>query len=148
MSRIGLCAHLLGNALNIVDRFLGWVACAFNSRPTPRVEKSLNLGAIVFSEITWVDRPPNNSEVASGRFYCVAATDSIKWSLFRCPCGCGKVVTLSMQSVHQPHWRVLSNSSGRPTLYPSIWRNAGCLSHFWVEDGRVAWCKDTGTQPP
>ncbi|WP_368356434.1 DUF6527 family protein [Acidithiobacillus ferruginosus] len=73
--------------------------------------------------------------------------DKPKWALFKCPCRCGDVVTLSLQPVHRPHWRLTRTLTGRPTLYPSVWRDKGCLSHFWLRDGRVSWCADTGSSP-
>jgi len=81
------------------------------------------------------------------QFYCVTNADKPKWALFRCPCGCDSVVTLSLQPVHQTHWRLARTHAGRPTLYPSVWRDTGCLSHFWLRDGRISWCFDTGTHP-
>ncbi|MDM9644782.1 DUF6527 family protein [Rhizobium sp. S163] len=34
----------------------------------------------------------------------------------------------------------MSPQADRPTLHPSVWRNSGCRSHFWVRRGRIAWC--------
>ncbi|HHC6614291.1 TPA: DUF6527 family protein [Vibrio parahaemolyticus] len=105
------------------------------------------LPPIHFQTINIVERSPKNAEILDGYFYFVTSAGKSKWSLFKCPCGCGNVVTLSLQSIHSPFWQLSSNSSGRPTLYPSVWRDRGCLSHFWIKDGRVYWCKDTGCSP-
>lgn len=55
-----------------------------------------------------------------------------------CPCGCGEVIELSLSPASKTHWK-LTLEGGRPTLHPSVWRNIGCQSHFWVRRGRVHW---------
>jgi hypothetical protein len=100
-----------------------------------------------FLDVTWVDRSPSNAEVKERILYCVLSQNIARWALFRCPCNCGHVITLSLQTAHNPRWRISKGRQGHPTLYPSIWRNAGCLSHFWVDDGRIVWCEDTGQHP-
>lgn len=100
-----------------------------------------------FYEATWVSRAPSNSEVKERTLYCAHSQNVARWALFLCPCKCGHVITLSLQAAHHPHWRVFKGRQGHPTLYPSIWRNSGCLSHFWVDDGQIVWCDDTGQHP-
>ena len=56
-----------------------------------------------------------------------------------CPCGCGDVIELSLSPESKTFWK-LSIDDGRPTLNPSVWRNSGCRSHFWVRRGRIRWC--------
>lgn len=102
---------------------------------------------IHFSSITTVDSPPTNAKIIPNHFFYVRHNNSSKWVLFLCPCGCRNVITLSLQSSHKPHWQLTLTSNNRPTLYPSIWRDKGCLSHFWLRDGRIFWCHDTGTLP-
>ena len=40
----------------------------------------------------------------------------------------------------RPRWSLTLNADGTATLYPSIWRNRGCHSHFWLRGGRIQWC--------
>jgi hypothetical protein len=70
----------------------------------------------------------------------------VYWIILRCPCGCGEVITLPAQSDHSKSWALIDKSEG-PTIYPSIWRNQGCMSHFWIRDGTVEWTIDTGMAP-
>lgn len=105
------------------------------------------LPSILFSNIRTVDNPPCNEEIEVGDFYLISPMNHPKWVLFRCPCGCNSVITLSLQKAHQPHWSAQKSVDNRPILFPSIWRDAGCMSHFWIHDGRVYWCHDTGTSP-
>ena len=105
------------------------------------------LPAITFAGITDVSAPPPNNAVQPAVFYRVMRNELPKWALFQCPCGCRSVITLSLQPVHRPHWTVRTSKGRRPSMRPSVWRDMGCFSHFWVEDGRVYWCGDTGILP-
>lgn len=67
--------------------------------------------------------------------------DGDDWSVgMRCPCGCGATIEMMVIPEAKPRWSITTDSKGRPTLHPSVWRNAGCKSHFWVRDGRIVWC--------
>lgn len=61
-------------------------------------------------------------------------------AVFKCPCGCEKGVRLNLLKGHRPRWTVTLNPNGIPTVSPSINRQVGCRSHFFVMDGRVKWC--------
>jgi hypothetical protein len=105
------------------------------------------LPSITFPELTDVPMPPMNDGVRPGGFYRVMRKGRPKWVLFLCPCGCESVITLSLQRIHRPHWTVRRSDNKRPSMSPSVWRITGCLSHFWVYDGRVYLCNDTGSPP-
>jgi hypothetical protein len=131
-------------------KIIDWIAGLFQGDQTKydaEIPASKALPPVHFSTIEIVSKPPKNNEVVTGALYCTVSADKPKWSLFSCPCGCGDIVTLSLQSAHRPYWKLTKMDSGRPTLYPSVWRDKGCLSHFWVKDGRVFWCDDTGSHP-
>jgi hypothetical protein len=127
-----------------IDQFLRWLRTAddFESwierQPKPPVR---------FDRIQDVDSPPTNDAIKETHFYVVSRQGKHRWALFSCPCGCKSVVTLSLQRVHHPHWRVRRSTERRPTLRPSVWRDVGCMSHFFVHDGRIYWCGDTGSSP-
>ena len=62
------------------------------------------------------------------------------WSVgFMCPCGCGEPIELLLPEFIEPRWSLAVDDIGRPTLTPSVWRNEGCRSHFFVRRGRVIW---------
>lgn len=58
-----------------------------------------------------------------------------------CPCGCGDVLELMLIPEARPSWRLIVDGKKRPSLQPSVWRDTGCRSHFWVRQGRVHWCE-------
>ena len=58
-----------------------------------------------------------------------------------CPCGCGDLIELNLSPPGPPLWRVERIDGQRITMHPSIWRTAGCRSHFWIRDGEIVWCE-------
>ncbi len=100
-----------------------------------------------FRSMSIVDKTPKNESVGKEDFIAVVYQNKPLWVLFRCPCGCGNVTSLSLQNIHKPNWTVKRSAAGRPTLYPSIWKNIGCCSHYWIKDGCVYWCNNTGVEP-
>jgi hypothetical protein len=56
-----------------------------------------------------------------------------------CPDGCGETLVVNLDPRAGKAWK-LDMRSGRPTLYPSVWRDGGCGSHFIVWRGQLLWC--------
>lgn len=105
------------------------------------------LPPVYFEKISVIPKVLPNESIEPNRFYVVAHKDDLYWALFRCPDGCGEVISLPLRLPHEPRWSVHTSPSGRATLKPSVWRNQGCKAHFVVEDGRVFWCNDSGIAP-
>src|ERR1700680_100906 len=57
-----------------------------------------------------------------------------------CPCGCREVIHVSLLPTDSPTWTLVVDRRQSPTLSPSVWRTAGCRSHFLLRSGRVVWC--------
>lgn len=55
-----------------------------------------------------------------------------------CPCGCGDALTLNLDRRAGKAW-LLYRRKPHITLYPSVWRDTGCESHFVIWRGRVSW---------
>jgi len=53
-----------------------------------------------------------------------------------CPCGCGDQLTINLDFRCGPAWRFV-NRGGKVTLYPSIWRESGCRSHFVIWENEI-----------
>ena len=109
-----------------------------DGRPLPEVH---------FDNLIIVDKTPGNDVVGAKQFIEVVYKDVPRWAIFKCPCKCGNTISLPLQRPHSPLWKVTESRAGRPTLHPSVWQKKGCMSHFWIEDGRVFWCRDSGIAP-
>lgn len=59
-----------------------------------------------------------------------------RWAVFRCPCGCGELLTINLDRRVGPHWRLIRRKSG-VSLSPSVWRTSGCHSHFILWKNQV-----------
>lgn len=105
------------------------------------------LPPIHFDTISNIPKVLPSESVEPNRFYVVAHKEVLYWALFRCPDGCGEVISLPLRAPHNPRWSVHVSPAGRATLKPSVWRNQGCKAHFILEDGRVFWCNNSGKVP-
>lgn len=82
--------------------------------------------------------------------YLIGEGEYLWFVTMRCPCCCGATVQLNLLPQARPSWEVDEHADGTVSLYPSVWRQKGCRSHFWVRRGRIEWCPTTvgGTLPP
>ena len=56
-----------------------------------------------------------------------------------CPCGCGETIKLNVRDDAHPYWRIIERE-GKVSLEPSIWRQKGCRSHFYLRRNKIQWC--------
>lgn len=108
---------------------------------------SIYTGTYLYHSVILKDKIPDENSLKDSEFVEVVYSKQSYWAVFKCPCKCGNLISLPLQKTHNPHWRLERSFENRPTLYPSIWQNKGCLSHFWIVDGRIEWCGNTGIEP-
>jgi hypothetical protein len=71
----------------------------------------------------------------------IAGSPGHYWSVsMLCPCGCGDLIQLNLLPQVRPCWQVEAHKDGTVTIAPSIWRQQGCRSHFFVRNGHIQWC--------
>lgn len=56
-----------------------------------------------------------------------------------CPDGCGETLTINLDPRAGKAWRLYNERRGT-SLFPSVWRESGCKSHFIVWRSRIYWC--------
>ena len=59
---------------------------------------------------------------------------------FLCPCGCGQKIELNVNPESRPCWAIRWHVTGTLSFSPSINRNVGCRSHFYLKNSKVLWC--------
>jgi hypothetical protein len=101
----------------------------------------LYFGRIDFATKQVASRP-KDAEIPKKTVIIVGQQGFQKWALMRCPCGCNEVLSQSLMKKKLPSWRLEIDRWNRITLSPSIWKNDGCRSHFFIKKGRLIWCKD------
>ena len=60
-----------------------------------------------------------------------------RWLLLLCPCGCGEEIPLNLDARAGKAWRLYREPIKGLTLFPSVWRDTGCQSHFVVWRDRI-----------
>jgi Family of unknown function (DUF6527) len=63
---------------------------------------------------------------------------SIRSIVFSCPDGCGELLTINLDPRAGKAWRLYKTNHGI-TLFPSVWRDNGCGSHFIVWRDKILW---------
>jgi len=65
------------------------------------------------------------------------------WARFKCPCGCGHMITISLNPDIMPFWKVqvhTMNGRNTVTFLPSIWITMPkCSAHFYIRNSKVYW---------
>jgi len=99
------------------------------------------------SKIKWlgiVERHGNGLELIKEAGDCVLVERGYPRSfLFKCPDGCGDVITINLDPASGPAWKFYVRN-GLRTLYPSVALTTGCQSHFilWRDD--ILFCEGEG----
>lgn len=57
--------------------------------------------------------------------------------LLSCPCGCGEQFPINLDARAGPAWRLYRNRRTGLSLFPSVWRDTGCESHFVIWRDRI-----------
>lgn len=70
--------------------------------------------------------------------YIVGEGDHRWYVAMLCPCGCGETIYLNVRPDSHPFWRIIEHK-GTISIEPSIWRQKGCHSHFFLRKGRIHW---------
>lgn len=60
-----------------------------------------------------------------------------RWLLLRCPCGCGEEIPVNLDARAGKAWRLYRGAGTGLTLFPSVWRDTGCESHFVIWRDRI-----------
>lgn len=54
-----------------------------------------------------------------------------RWLVLKCPCGCGAELPVNLDRRAGPAWRLYMSRKGI-SVYPSVWRDTDCKSHFII----------------
>lgn len=62
------------------------------------------------------------------------------WAVaLECPCGCRAIIQLNLLREAKPRWEYSISYNRAITIKPSVWRKAGCKSHFFIRKGKIVW---------
>jgi hypothetical protein len=91
-----------------------------------------------FFRFTRADEMPDR--LKSSTVYLCGEGEHLWAAAMVCPCGCGEVIQLNLLKQVRPYWNAVEHPDGAVSLAPSVWRQKGCRSHFFIRKGRVDWC--------
>lgn len=85
--------------------------------------------------------PEKPERLKRHRIYLLGEGNDSWAAVLVCPCGCQKEIWLNLleHADGRPTWRVEEREGAKAHIYPSIWRQTGCHSHFSIRDGRIIW---------
>lgn len=86
----------------------------------------LNVCAVVAARSEVGDRLRNPGDAV------IIERDAPRWMLLKCPCGCGEVIPVNLDARAGKAWRLYRREQGSISLFPSVWRDTGCESHFII----------------
>ncbi len=55
-----------------------------------------------------------------------------RWLVLLCPCGCGAELPINLDRRAGPAWRLYESPKKGISVYPSVWRDTDCKSHFII----------------
>lgn len=91
----------------------------------------LNLRAVV----------PSRSEVAQ---FVLKPNDAVlvdrggpRWLILSCPCGCGELFPINLDPRAGSAWRLYKSNREQLSIFPSVWRDTGCRSHYIIWRGAI-----------
>lgn len=59
-----------------------------------------------------------------------------RWLVIACPCGCGSEIPVNLDPRAGPAWHLYRGARGL-SVYPSVWRDTDCESHFIIHRDRI-----------
>jgi hypothetical protein len=60
-----------------------------------------------------------------------------RWFVMSCPCGCGETLTTNLDKAAGPAWSLYADDKNEISIFPSIWREGACGSHFIIWRNKV-----------
>lgn len=69
-------------------------------------------------------------KLAQGVIVLVKPAGKPKLLRFYCPCGCGETITINVMEGLENAWEIIFAPKRGISLWPSVWLDAGCKSHF------------------
>lgn len=94
----------------------------------------------IYQLLDVVDQPLLD-EVETNIVYYIGDKDW-KWLLmFQCPCGCDDIIYLSLLEKSKQNWSIEGMNNNIFSIHPSINRQVGCRSHFFITHNEVRWCE-------
>jgi len=87
--------------------------------------------------ITVPDQATAGAQLKEGALVIVMPGERPKSLKFLCPCGCGVVVSINLIPESGKAWEMGVEPKYGISLWPSVWLDTGCCSHFILRRNKV-----------
>ena len=77
-------------------------------------------------------------QLKPGLVYVEGSAGNFWFASLLCPCGCKQEININLDENESPCWKL--DKKEYADLSPSLWKNNGCKSHFFLKKGEVKWC--------
>jgi hypothetical protein len=71
-----------------------------------------------------------------------------RWLVMLCPCGCNDIIPINLDEQSGPAWEYYDGETNGLSVFPSIWRDIGCKSHFIIWYSRILLFDGFGEDKP
>lgn len=102
---------------------------------------SLNVRAIVES------RSDVGSHLAKPGDAVIIQRGQPRWMMLKCPCGCREEIPINLDRRAGKAWRYYDAGAKGISLFPSVWRDTGCQSHFIIWRGVIMLFDGSSEEP-
>ena len=85
-----------------------------------------------------VDQASAYAQITSDAIVLIMPQNTPKSLKFYCPCGCGELLTINLMPNVAKAWKIGFEVGKGFSLWPSVWRDTGCMSHFILRNNS-AW---------
>ncbi|WP_459840664.1 DUF6527 family protein [Fusibacter bizertensis] len=97
-------------------------------------------------KVVIIVEPGQSIEIPSKTLVLTKKGNAFTWVRYKCPCGCGELISLSLSPVISPYWSMVISQENskrqKVTITPSVYmRNTKCCSHYFITENKVIWCK-------
>lgn len=123
--------------MNAIRSFILWLRAAV-ANVTERAAALWPLHGPAIYQAVRVEEFPEI--FGKAKVYLAGEGENLWAAAMVCPCGCGDVIELNLLKQARPCWNIQLHPDKTLSLAPSVWRQKGCRSHFWLRRGTIDWC--------
>ncbi len=122
--------------MKIIRKIYSWFLWFFSKKEIKSEDIIVKEDSDTFSYSFVVDLPDT---IKSKQILIIKDGVEPELLVLKCPCGCNQDIMLNLLKDTKPKWDFDFTSNAEINIYPSIWRNIGCKSHFFIKNGKVDW---------
>ena len=74
-----------------------------------------------------MDQASAIEQMTADTIFLIMPAEVPKSLKFRCPCGCGELLTINLMRNGAKAWQVSFEQGKGFSLWPSVWRDTGCM---------------------